>query len=225
MNKESLYKCPLFEGLDENETASSFDFFESVEKSYKKGDMITDVGSKLERFGLVLDGSVQVYTLDIDGSQMIMANIVEGETFGESLCFLRENTQIFACALTDCTVLWLGTDGIRSHDGSLLEKKLVNRFIALLAKRALAQNERIQILSKVTIREKLTAFFTEAVHKYGSYSFTLPLNRTDMAIYLGCDRCALSRELSKMKSEGLITYNKNKFEVKKKREFVSNYQK
>jgi CRP-like cAMP-binding protein len=81
-------------------------------------------------------------------------------------------------------------------------------------------NDRIQILSKHTLREKLVAFFKLQADRdinNGSESKTktlnLPLDRNGMAVYLGVDRSSLSRELSKMKSEGLIDFNKNKFKI------------
>ena len=45
-------------------------------------------------------------------------------------------------------------------------------------------------------------------------TFEVPFDREDMASYLGCDRSALSRELAKMKNEGLIDYHKNTFRIK-----------
>ncbi len=216
IDKTIIQRCPLFNGLDDKKFEFALDFFDYRKSSYSKGTNFINAGEKMKRFGLVLSGIVQIYTLDIDGSQMIMATVLPGETFGESLSFLDKEAQIFACALSDTTVLWLSTEKIKSGNiSSEDEKKLLERFISLLATRALSMNDRIQILSKLSIREKLIAFFTECVRKYRSYSFVLPFDRADMAIYLGCDRSALSRELSKMKQEGLISYSKRDFTVNK----------
>ena len=81
----------------------------------------------------------------------------------------------------------------------------------MLARRTLRMNDRIQILSRGSIREKLNAFFTECARDAGSPSFDIPFDRAGMAAYLGVDRSALSRELSRMRQEGLITYQKNHF--------------
>lgn len=223
MNKISLDKCPLFAGLNEKEIDAAFNFFDCRKGSYRKGELLGNIGEKLDRFGLVLDGCVQIYTLDIDGSQMIMSTVTPGETFGESLSFLRKDTSVFISAMSETNILWLSTENLRTENGiTPSEKVFVNRFISLLANRALSMNDRIQILSKLTIREKLIAFFTESVRKYRSYSFKLPFDRNDMAIYLGCDRCALSRELSKMSKEGIITFSKNSFTVNKRSEITNN---
>ena len=77
---------------------------------------------------------------------------------------------------------------------------------AMLAKRALAMNDRIQILSKLRLREKLMTYFTELSREQKSKVLTLPFNREDMAAYIGTNRSALSRELSRMKQDGIIDY-------------------
>ncbi|MBQ2118632.1 MAG: winged helix-turn-helix domain-containing protein, partial [Clostridia bacterium] len=74
-------------------------------------------------------------------------------------------------------------------------------------------NSRIQILSKLTLREKLLTFFSDQAKKSGADTFSVPLDRKDMATYLGADRSALSRELSRMKREGLIDYYRNSFRI------------
>lgn len=216
MKKSILKNCPLFADLSDSELDLAFDFFSCTERTYKKGEMILTPENKLVNFGLVKSGAVQTYTLDIDGYEMIMATVQTGETFGESLSFLQKEAVIFISALCDTTVVWMSTNRIRAQRfDSECERKLANRFTALLASRALSMNDRIQILSRLTIREKLIAMFTEAVRKYGSTIFALPFDRTSMAAYLGCDRASLSRELSKLRKEGMIKFTKNKFEILK----------
>jgi CRP-like cAMP-binding protein len=48
-----------------------------------------------------------------------------------------------------------------------------------------------------------------------SRTFTVPFNRDDMAAFIGTNRSALSRELSRMKDEGLLDYYKNTFRLLK----------
>ena len=83
----------------------------------------------------------------------------------------------------------------------------------MLAARTLAMNSRIQILAKTNLRDKLAAFFTEYAREYGGGSFTVPFDRAGMAAYLGADRSALSRELSRLRREGKIEYHKNTFRL------------
>jgi CRP-like cAMP-binding protein len=64
------------------------------------------------------------------------------------------------------------------------------------------------------LREKILTLLNQYRHKFGSNEFSLPFDRADMAIYLGADRSALSRELSKLKREGIIDFQKNHFIIK-----------
>ena len=75
--------------------------------------------------------------------------------------------------------------------------------------------DRIQILSKLKIRDKLITFLSQCERKYGSRVFDLPFDRESLSTYLGTNRSALSRELSKMMDEGIISFSKNRFEIKK----------
>ena len=92
---------------------------------------------------------------------------------------------------------------------------LSNRFISALATRTLHMNQRIQILSRNTLRMKLTTFLSQYAAAQGD-SFTVPFDRASMANFLGADRSALSRELSNMRREGIIDYHHNWFRILKK---------
>ena len=170
----------------------------------------------MESFGLVLEGTIQVYMDDIDGNHMIMATVTAGSTFGESLCFLRRESPVYIRSVTDSKVLWLSTDRIKNPGGSPDSRdiSLSTRFTAMLANRALNMNDRIQILSKLSIRDKLVTFFSQYSSQCASDSFTVPFDREDMAAYLGVNRSALSRELGRMRDEGIIDFQKNRFVIK-----------
>ena len=94
-----------------------------------------------------------------------------------------------------------------SPDGSM-------RLTAGLAQKVLDMNDRVRVLIKHSLREKITAFLDLYKEEDGC-GFCVPLSREEMAEYLGCDRSALSRELARMSGDGLIEYNRNSFKVLK----------
>lgn len=211
----ALKKCTIFRGLDEARLEYALNFFEAEKKSHPKGSFLNKLYSPLDRFGLVLSGNVRVLRDDVAGHHMILANVSPGETFGESLCFLRREADVYIFAAAESEVLWMKTSSLHNParicepDGILLS----NRFTAMLAERALGMNERIQILSQLTIRGKLNAFFAHYASHSPSSSFEVPFDRSSMAFYLGTDRSALSRELCRMRDEGLITFSGNRFSL------------
>ncbi|MBQ9994191.1 MAG: Crp/Fnr family transcriptional regulator [Clostridia bacterium] len=213
MYKDVIRSSALFSGLSDDSIEYALRFFDARQNEYKRGESLNIIGTRLMRFGLVLSGTVQVYMDDIDGNQMIMATVEHGDTFGESLCYLGRDADVYICALSDTSVLWLAADNVHHPTGGA-DVELVGRFISMLAERALRINDRIQVLSRLTLRDKLITFFSQYVARCGT-SFTLTFDRKDMAVYLGADRSSLSRELSRMKSEGIIDYNKREFTIKK----------
>ena len=95
----------------------------------------------------------------------------------------------------------------------MLALNLTERFASVLALRALYQNDRIQILSKPKIRDRLVTFLSQCERRYGSRTFIIPFDRTSLAVYLGVNRAALSRELSKMKEEGILDFFRSSFRL------------
>ena len=211
-HKKTLLSCPLFKGMSDEELLSAIAFFNGTAKKFKKGEFVQTLLSPFDRFGLMLSGTVQVYCDDIDGNNMIMATVERGDTFGESLCFINAESHVYIQAITDAEILMLSTKGLRSADCDIA---LANRFTEMLANRTLAMNDRIQILSKISTRQKILTLLSQYRAKTGDNSFNLPFDRSNMAKYLGVDRASLSRELSKMRLEGLIDFEKNSFIIKK----------
>lgn len=208
---------PLFCHLSPEELALALRFFDAQEMSYPRFTVIKSPLDRLSRFGLVLQGSVQVSMDDADGRQMVLNCVQSGQTFGEALCYLQKDAPLTFLALSDVTLLWLRCDNLTGGDCCTLPaglcREMHRRFTAMLAERTLKMNDRIQILSRTGIREKLRAFFAECARDAGSSRFTVPFDRAGMAAYLSVDRSALSRELSQMQKNGEITFHKNTFQL------------
>lgn len=214
MEKNSISHNPLFSGLSDENRALALKVFSAVRTEYPRNAVIASAGERLYRFGLVLSGTVQVSFTDIDGNSVIMANVTSGETFGESLCWLGiKEIPVTVTAFTEVCVLWLSPDALKSSDSSAIAHELRNRFSSMLAQKTLSMNDRVQILSKITIREKIVTFLSQYSNRYGSKTFSVPFDRESLSIYLGVNRTALSRELSAMQRDGIIEFYKNSFKI------------
>ena len=71
-------------------------------------------------------------------------------------------------------------------------------------------------MSKRTTREKLISYLSEQARKNGSGSFTIPFNRQQLADFLSVDRSAMSNELCRLRDDGMIEFEKNRFVLKYK---------
>lgn len=212
--EQVLQTSRLFQGLDASQCVAALEFFGAALAESRRGEFLHHAGQPLKQFGFVLEGIVQACSDDLSGNRMIMASVSPGGTFGESLCFLKvAEAPVYIYSLEPSRILWLSAEKIASVACTPFEIEMKNRFISMLAERTLSMNNRIQILSKLTLREKLITYFSQLSAAAGSRTFTLPFGRDDMATYLGTNRSALSRELSRMKDEGIIDYYRNMFRI------------
>ena len=215
-DRKLIQRSTLFEGLSDPETDRMLWYLKAEEKSYREGEYLQRRGEPMDHFGYVLSGVVQVYRDEPDGTRLLMASNGPGDSFGESLCFLRvEDVPVYIVAAEDCRVLWLKMDNVIDPEPGSCDHAAVSRVMASFAQRALNMNDRIQVLSQRSLRKKIHTLLLQYQRKTGGSTFALPLSREDMAVFLGCDRSALSRELARMKDEGLIDYYRNSFKVLK----------
>ena len=85
-----------------------------------------------------------------------------------------------------------------------------NMFFAISEKnRKLVQ--KLAHMSQRSTREKLISYLSEEAKRHKSDSFTIPFNRQQLADFLSVDRSAMSNELSKMRHDGLLLFEKNRF--------------
>ncbi len=216
MKKNVLLTSPLFKEMSAFDVERALKILDSVEKEYTKNEILAQTGTKLTRFGIVLDGTVQVSFTDIDGNLVLMASVTAGDAFAESLCWLEvSEIPVTITAFTDARVLWLDPSALSANCSDELVTELRNRFVSILASKTLSMNDRVQVLSKPSLRQKIITFLSQYSNKNSSKTFSIPFDRESLALYLGVNRSALSRELSMMKSEGIIDFYKNTFKISK----------
>ena len=215
MKKNSIImQCPLFSGLSDEDITKALLILEADERAYKKGELLHISDTPMTKFGLVITGICEACADDISGNRMIMTEVIPGKTFGESLEFMRiEDSFVYIIAAEDASVIWMSSRNLFGIINDKFTLELQKRFVTMLASRTLAMNERIQVLSKVLLRDKLITYFSQLADASGSGVITLPMNREDLAVYMGTNRSALSRELSSMKKDGIIDYFRNTVKI------------
>jgi CRP-like cAMP-binding protein len=75
---------------------------------------------------------------------------------------------------------------------------------------------KIEHITQHSTREKLISYLSAVAKASGNSSFDIPFNREELAEFLSVDRSAMSSELGRMKSDGLLTFRKNHFTLFKK---------
>lgn len=189
---------------------------QAVKKTYSKGELIFDEGDKITSVALILEGQVQLVKDDLEGGDVIVAQMGEKETFAEAfICAGLYESPVSAYAVTDVKILFINFDRILKicQNSCPFHKKLIENIIRMIAQKNLNLNLRVELLSKKTIRERILFYLNQ--ESKGRKEFTIPFSRERMAQYLAVDRSALSRELSKLREEKVIDFEKNCFRYEK----------
>lgn len=211
-----LEKVSIFNDFTDNEIETIIECLNGKIRSYGKHESIVLAGDKVSSLGIVLSGNVQISREDIMGNRMIVAGLLEGEIFGETFASAGlEVSPVSIYALMPSKILWLSINRIVSPCASVcgFHSKLIRNLLQLIATKNMFLNERMNLLSKRTIREKIMSYLVSQAGEQSSSEFEIPLNRNELADYLCIDRSAMSRELGKLRDEGMIEFHKNTFHL------------
>ena len=211
-----LQDTRLFSGMSETDIDSILGCLHAHTKEYQKNETIFTAGDTIADMGILLSGEAFVYREDYMGNRTIMTHLIQGSLFAES--FAYSDARIFPVTVetpSGCEVLFLDNRRIISPCSSAcaFHTRLIENMLSILANKNVLLNQKIEHLSKRTTREKLLSYLSEQSLKNGSCEFNIPLNRQQMADYLCVDRSALSNELSKMQSDGILSFQKNHFHL------------
>ena len=166
--------------------------------------------------GLVLSGSVRIEHMDLWGNQSVLGITPTGSVFAESYaCIPNEPMMVDAVANVDCDILFINIPRLFSPCSICgNQNRLIQNLVIISAEKNLQLSRRSLHTSPKTIRGRLFSYFSQQVSAQGSNKIVIPFNRQQLADYLNLDRSALSKELGKMRKDGLIEYNKNTFVIK-----------
>ena len=215
---ELMRETPMFEGIDTDDLGRMLDCLGATIRTYKKDDYVWIAGDGISNVGVVLEGRVCVLKDDIHGNRRILATIGPKNVFGESLAFSQAGESpvtVQACA--DAAVLFVDFRRICSvcSNACVFHSRLIRNMLRLIAEKNRVLNEKLDILSMPTTREKIEAYLTNHAQAQGKTTVTIPYDRSALADYLCVNRSALSRELGQMRDEGLIDFHRNVFTLRK----------
>ena len=200
-------RSQLFEGITNEECARMFQCFGAREAGYEAGALISEFDGEQNAVGVLLSGSADLVRLDSDGNRTILETLEEGGVFGEVLAFSGAGgDSIFLECRRDCRVLYLDYDQItkRCENACAHHSRMVENMFRLVADKATALSERVEVLSRRSIRDKLLCYFSLLAARSGGSDFSLPFSLSALADYISADRSAMMRELKKLKEEGVV---------------------
>lgn len=216
----AIIKSPIFKDITESEisemTAAGF----LRARKFRKNSFIYHVTDVVHEIGIVASGMVTIEYIDLWGNKAIMSNITPGHVFAETYALTGEPLMVDAVASETSVILFL--DMNKLLDTSLdngqfknthFKDTILNNLLHISIQKNLTLSNRIFCTSPKTIRERLLIYLSNESRKAGSQEFVISFDRQQLADYLNVDRSALSKELGKMRNEGLIEFRKNAFHL------------
>lgn len=216
MNLDFISKTALFRGCTKNDICNMEKYLDFRTFKYKKGTVIFSEGSVTTDIGLVISGSIRIEHNDFWGNKSILDVVESGGTFAEAYaCIPNEPIIIDVIANEDCDILFIGTTKLfKPCSACKGQNQLIQNLAIISAQKNLQLSRRSLHTSPKTIRGRLLSYFSQQISAQKSNKITISFDRQQLAEYLNLDRSALSKELGKMKKDGLIEYRKNCFEIK-----------
>ena len=210
----TIIKTRLFDNIDKKEIPNILNNFKSQKRLYEKGNIIIDMGDKVEAIYLILNGKIEI-SKEYDDTRKNIVNILEsGEIFAEAMALSTNKiSQITAISLSKSEILKINIKDI--FDNNLEKNK--NMFIENLLKIISDKNKFLSmkndILSQKSLRSKIILYLEYMSNMQKSEKINIPYSRDKLAEFISADRSALSRELNRLAKEKMIELNGNKINI------------
>lgn len=213
---KQLKQCPLFDGISDIQIASILKCVGAYSKIFFKKEYIALEDDDIRRIGVVLKGSIDMLKEDIWGNRTILARVKQNQLIGETFaCGTDSKSYISFQANVDTEVLFLPFHRVMRTCSNNCEfhHRLILNMVELMANKNRMLMEKIDIVTKKTLQEKILAYLSLESQKQGSKYIEIPLKRVEMAEYLFSNRSAMTRELADMKNKGIIDFDGQTFHI------------
>ena len=209
----NLKNHPLVPGLSESDLDQLYHAACMRSQFFEKNQTVFHAGDRICEVGIVQTGNVHIEMIDLWGNKSILSSIAPGQIFAETYAICRKPLLVDVTAAAPCEILFLNLEFLArsfSEPGSRRDAIMQNLF-AICVRKNLILSNRIFCTTPKTVRGRLLVYLSSESAKAGSTSFTIPFDRQGMADYLNLDRSALSKELGRMKKDGILDFKKNHF--------------
>lgn len=203
---DSIAVTPLFQGFHKDEMVTLINDLPCSVVEYNKGSILHLLGDVCTTLDLILKGDVSLQSVDTEGNTLWIQQVFSGELIGAGVLFAEDNHYpMMSVAESDVTVFRLGKDTILSLCQYKTEFTL--GLFQEVARRTASLTQQLHSIAYQSIRYRLTHLLLREARLQQSGTIVLPASQKQIAKHFGVQRQSLSRELNKMRKEGLLKYN------------------
>lgn len=204
-----LETMPLFKGIREERLKDMMVCLKPVISAFKKNEYMALSGEPLNSIGIILEGQACVVKETPSGGRTVMAVLEGGDTFGEIIVFSSQTQWPNSVqAMGNCVVFFMDKNKLLTQCNNLCpwHRRIIENLLSIVSDKAVMLNKKVEFLVMKNLRGKISAFFLEQYRKNNKLTFMMGINRSQLAEIFNVSRPSLSREMAKMKEEGIIDY-------------------
>jgi len=213
---DEVSKSSLFQGIERDDISAMLNCLKPRVCGYNRNDYIVAGGDTYESVGIVLKGAATVSKENAEGNRIVMTLLKQGDIFGEIIAFSSQMTwPATVQAQEPCVVLFLPRGKIIGECDRMCpwHRILIQNFLRVISERAMMLNKKVEYLTIKSMRGKISTYLLEQYSREGDVTITMPLNRNQLSDFLNVSRPSMSREMSKMRDEGIIVFHLNEVKI------------
>lgn len=212
---EKLVVCTLFREMTEEDVWNCFNCSGAELAVYEKGELIYSENDRPQKMFLLVSGSILLGRNSTNGRREVVSTLSDtGDILGAEDLFLGERQySCYAEAVRRSKLIIMPKDFLLHTcvNACSYHAKLISNMLYVFALKTKRQDERLEIMSGASLRQKIAKMLLIRLKK--GKTEPLAMNRERMAEYLNVARPSLSRELIRMKEDGLIELENKKIYI------------
>lgn len=215
---QQLMELPLFDQIDRNDIRPMLTCLGAFVREYRRKEYAVLDDELMAHVCVLMSGCIFMLKEDQEGHRSFLTYIQPGELFGESFALRHSpvtSVSFLAARPSQVLCLPLAKALHTCRNRCVFHETLVSNLYEMLSRKNLALMQKIDILSRDTLRDKLLSFLRLQLtgnSKAGASrglsiqdsTVTLPMNKSELAHYLNVNRTSLCRELHAMEQDGLL---------------------
>lgn len=205
----------MFENINEQDIKKIINKLDGRKMTFRKGTTVMSNISNINEIGLISRGSCDLLKYDLNGNITILDSLKENEIFGSLFSASTEYSSVITTSESEIIYFNINTILDKCIKKENHSDKLIYNMMMFLNKKITDLNNRIEILTKRTTREKIMKYFENECNKKASTHFYLNISYTHLADFLSVDRSAMTREIKHLKEEGFIEIIGKKITINK----------
>ena len=205
--EKGINQCRLFRGMETSEATRLVTSTSARVVTFSADQVVAMEGDECLQISIILEGRVAILKTYGSGKSVTVTTMSPGDTFGEVMVYTSRPLPSTIVSQTDVELLQIpGEDVIHLCQ---INPRFLENMMSLLADKVWMLNEKLKLLSYGSIRQKVTSILLDTAQEQKTTDLVVNDSRQQLADRLGIPRPSLSRELVRMRQEGLIDFWKS----------------